>query len=288
LIFPGLSVMLLMGLVSGSSGHAPAYAAVFAGLQEDQYLAPEVSRIKKALSEGKYPWYDSRGDRIQPVWPVRISWLNWLDQRIRSFFRWLDQRIRSFFRRIGKFLDRFRFGGSDRSSGASVFASVVGNWIGTVLVLAALVAFFVGIFILWTRREGLAGSGDIERTRLGTALRLGHLPEGIRAADADPWAEAKRLRAAGDLAGAIVCLFAHQLLTLDQMGLIRLAPGRTGRHYLQSLRDRELIDTLGSTLRLFEEVYYGRRSPNAQAFEMVWRRAQLFQERQRTLGTRVP
>ena len=150
-------------------------------------------------------------------------------------------------------------------------------------------AFFACIFMLWVRREGMAGRVDTERTRLGTAARLGDLPEGIRPEEADPWAEAKRRRAAGDLAGAVICLFAHQLLALDQMGLIRLAPGRTGRHYLQSLRDREMIDALGATLALFEEVYYGRRSPTTPAFESVWSRALLFQERQRTmLGARVP
>ena len=121
----------------------------------------------------------------------------------------------------------------------------------------------------------MAGGGPrwIGETRLGTAARLGELPEGIRPADGDPWAEAMRRRAAGDLAGAVVCLFAHQLLSLDQLGLIRLGPGRTGRHYVQALRDRELIDCAGRDPRLFEDVYYGRRSPTAQAFESVWSRA---------------
>jgi Domain of unknown function (DUF4129) len=234
------------------------------------------SPIKEALKDGKYPWYDSRADRVQPVWPVRISWLERCGERIDSFFR-----------RIGKFFDKFRFGGSDSASSGSGAASAVGNSIATVLLLAALVAFFVCIFMLWIRRQSVAGRDETERTRLGTAAHLGDLPDGIRSEDADPWAEATRRRAAGDLAGAVVCLFAHQLLTLDQMGLIRLAPGRTGRHYLQSLRDRDLIDALGATLGLFEDVYYGRRSPTAQAFESVWSRALLFRQRQRTLGARV-
>ncbi len=230
---------------------------------------PTDSPTKEALRDGKYPWYDSRADRLQPVWPVRLSWLEWFVERVGSVFR-----------RINKFFERFHFRGNGSTS-------VAGNSIGTVLLLAALVAFFVCIFMLWVRREGAAERGETERTRLGTTARLGDLPEGIRPEDGDPWAEAKRRRAAGDLAGAVVCLFAHQLLTLDQMGLIRLAPGRTGRQYLQSLRDREWIDALGATLGLFEDVYYGRRAPTAQAFESVWTRAQLFQERQRTLGARA-
>jgi hypothetical protein len=238
------------------------------GISQRDFDSTE-SPIKDALRDGKYPWYDSRSDRLQPVWPIRVSWLERLGERIASIFR-----------RIAKFFDRFHFGGS----GA---ASAVGNSIGTILLLAAFVAFFVGVFMLWVRREGGAVRCETERIRLGAAAQLGDLLGGMRPEDADPWAEAQRRRAAGDLAGSVVCLFAHQLLTLDRMGLIQLAPGRTGRHYLQSLRDRELTDALGSTLRLFEDVYYGRKSPTTQAFESVWSRALLFQERQRALGVSV-
>ena len=45
---------------------------------------PTVSPIKEALRDGKYPWYDSRADRVQPVWPVRISWLERLGERTSS------------------------------------------------------------------------------------------------------------------------------------------------------------------------------------------------------------
>jgi hypothetical protein len=268
-----LGVILVVLMPAGMDGSLPNSLHAQSELSVPK---PTDSQVKKALRDGKYPWYDLRADRLRPIWPVRISWLERLGERIESFFR-----------RIGRFFDKFHFGGNNSDSGRSSIAAVVGNSIGTVLLLTALAAFFGCIFMLWVRRKGVAGRGDTKRTRSGTAARLGDLPEGIRSADADPWAEAKRRRAAGDLAGAIVFLFAHQLLTLDQMGLIRLAPGRTGRHYLQSLRDREVIDSLGATLALFEDVYYGRRSPTAQAFELIWSRALLFQERQRTLGARV-
>lgn len=208
MIFLGLIVMVLMPYgVVGTHWFQPlsiGHVGIFGITRSDP--KPTESPIKEALRDGKYPWYDSRADRVQPVWPVRFSWLEKLGERVASVFRKID-----------RFFDRFHFGGS----GA---ASVIGNSIGTVLLLSALVAFLVCIFMLWIRREGMAGRGETERTRLGTAARLGDLPEGIRPAEADPWAEAKRRRAAGDLAGAVVCLFAHQLLTLDQMGFIRLAP----------------------------------------------------------------
>ena len=221
------------------------------------------SPVREALRGREYPWYDSRTDRLQPIWPLRISWLDWLGDRMEAFFRWL-----------GKLFDGFD---SSSSSGAPVSGSLI----GTILLLAAIVAFFVCIAMLWIHRDQGARRGETTGEGLGIAARLGDLPEGIRPADGDPWAEANRRRAAGDLAGAVVCLFAYQLLALDQLGLIRLAPGRTGRHYVQSLRDRELIDSVGATLGLFEDVYYGRRSPTPQAFDSVWARGLAFHERRR-------
>jgi hypothetical protein len=189
----------------------------------------------------------------------------------------LGKRVDAFFRWLGKFFHKM-------GSGSNWHVPAVGNSIGKILLLAAVVAFFFGLAMLWIRRDwssALAGNHD---SGPGTSARIGDLPEGIRPTDSDPWAEANRRRAAGDLAGAVICLFAHQLLALDQLGLIRLAPGRTGRHYVRSLRDRELTDAVSATLGLFEDVYYGRRAPTAQAFESVWLSALAFQERRRALA----
>jgi Domain of unknown function (DUF4129) len=153
-----------------------------------------------------------------------------------------------------------------------------------VILVTALAVFLASVFWLWRRRLSGTAAGESVRARLGTTARLSDLPEGIGLGDGDLWAEALSRRAAGDLAGAVVCLFAHQLLSLDQLGLIRLIPGRTGRQYLQVVRDQELADSLRATLGLFEEVYYGRRRPTTQAFESVWNRALLFRERGRLLG----
>ncbi len=65
-------------------------------------------------------------------------------------------------------------------------------------------------------------------------------------------------------------MFAHQLIRLDQLGLIRIVPGRTGRQYVKGLRDPELADCAQATLALFESVYYGHRVPSSEAFERVW------------------
>ena len=204
-------------------------------------VAPPPSPVAEALRQGKYPWYDADNDRVKPVWPPRISWLTWIRKKISSI---LDA--------IGRFFDRLKFSGN---------LSIPGRMIATIVLLAGLVAFFTWLLMLWLGSGAGAVGTESGRIRLGTAARVADLPEGLGPGNGDPWAEAERRRAAGDLAGATVCLFAYQLLALDQLGLIRLSPGKTGRHYVQSLRDRDLARSLGATLRLFEDVYYGRRSP---------------------------
>jgi hypothetical protein len=220
--------------------------------------------VKKALAGRDYPWYDRQADRVRPVWPTRWSWLKWLGDQ-------LDRILKA----IGRFFDRFKF-----SSGLGIS----GNSLGTVLLLAVLVAFLVGLLLLWLRVGSSALDGRSDRERLGLAARLAQLPEGIRPGGDDPWAEAEKRRAAGDLAGAVVCVFAHQLLALDREGLIRLVPGRTGRQYVHGLRDPELLDVLGGTLGLFEAVYYGQRRPSADLFERVWSRAEAFRQRHGLAG----
>ncbi len=215
-----------------------------------------------SASRGDYPWYDPGADRVRPMWPP--SWKKWLDDRLRS---------------IGKAIDRFFTGPSGSGRGGTGF----GNFLGTVLLATVLSAFFVFLLVLWLRREPFAGGSSVVRSLPGTAELLAQLPDELRPGVDDPWAEAQRLRAAGDFAGAVIYLFAHQLLSLDRAGLIRLVPGWTGRHYVRWLRDPVLVDSLGATLRLFEEIYYGHRRPSASAFERVWNRAQAFEARRSEL-----
>jgi hypothetical protein len=110
-------------------------------------------------------------------------------------------------------------------------------------------------------------------------MRVQGLPVGIQDIRGDPWEEAVRRRARGDFAGAVVYLFAHQLLVLERLKQIRLMPGRTGRQYVRSVADPALRAVVEPTLRLFETVYYGRRVPPAEAFEAVWTLAEGWQRR---------
>jgi hypothetical protein len=195
-----------------------------------------------------------------------MSWLKSLQKTLRSS---LD----AIFRSVDRFIPRGAGGGP-----------ISGNAIATALLLAALMAFFAVLVFLWLRRDDGRAPADAPLARLGGAARMDDLPEGLRPGAGDPWDEAKRRRAAGDLSGAIVALFAHQLLTLDRLGLIRLSPGKTGRHYVYGIRQHPMLEAPRATLPLFEDVYYGQRSPSRAAFERVWKGALDFQDRCRSLG----
>ena len=188
-----------------------------------------------ALSRGEYPWYDAKADALKPVRPPAR----------------LETPAPS-----GP--------GSDLAQ-MVIFALVA-------LVLAGLIAGLV-----WAFHRNLLAEDVPGAPRRGPArgvARSGPLPAGLDAGDADPLAEAARLRAAGDHAGAVVRLFAHQLLTLDRLRLARLAPGRTGRQVVRSVPRADVRSLVEPTLRLFEAVYYGHTPPPVDAFEAAWARAQ--------------
>ncbi len=95
----------------------------------------------------------------------------------------------------------------------------------------------------------------------------------------DPLGEAARFRREGNLAAATLCLFVHQLRTLDELRLIRLAPGRTGRQLVRSIADGWIKARVEPTLRLFEASYYGHHEPTREAFDRVWQGAEELQAR---------
>jgi hypothetical protein len=193
-----------------------------------------------------------------------------------SWLKWLRQRLDRVLDAIGRF---FKSLGLENMSGAGIR----GDWLGTMLLATILAAFFVFLVVLWLRREPFAAGRSSEKARPGSAELLAQLAGDFTPGLDDPWAEAQRRRSAGDRAGAIIYLFAHQLISLDRAGLIRLAPGWTGRQYVRWLRDPVLVDSLAATLGLFEEIYYGHRLPSPAAFERVWSRAQALEDRRNAL-----
>ncbi len=191
--------------------------------------AVDTGPVRQALEGGRYPWYDSGADRVRPVWPALLvaevaARTNEGDSAsaIDRFFKWL---------------------GWQPEAGPS--RGLRRDWLGTILLATVLAAFLRVLARALAAPRAVRAGASAARASPEPAQLLDQLPEDLRPGLDDPWAEAQRRRAAGDFAGAVIYLFAHQLLSLDRAGLIRLLPGWTGRQYVRWLRDPVLVDSLG-------------------------------------------
>ncbi len=206
--------------------------------------------VRSALSEGKYPWYDAKADAPKPIWPVDLDLAQWL----KKYFSWLD-RVRL----------------------PEIGSVSIGNLVVLGIVLLAAAVFAVLLLEAWRRYRPMEQGPTKDHAVSSGSTIVEGLPAGIPNDVRDPWAEAVRLRAAGDYAGAIVYLFAHQLMTLDRLKFVRLIPGKTGRQLVRTISDRQFHAWVEPTLRLFEVAYYGHREPSRDEFEAVWKLADAFQ-----------
>jgi hypothetical protein len=221
--------------------------------------------VGQALKSGSFPWYDAPKDMVRPIRvPVGRD-------------RTQSNRTSSSTSSSGS-SSTSRPSTDRTSSGSWDFGSWV-SFAGFALGIGALVALLVWFWRIYEPAADaeIDGSSHSE----GEPNRIEELPAGLRLGydPSDPWAEAVRRRDRGDLAGAIVCLFAHQLLTLSRLGLLRLSPGKTARQLLRSIHDVEFRGQVASPLRLFEAAYYGHQIPSAEEFASVWAGVEAFQRR---------
>jgi len=236
--------------------------------------AADAEAVRPVLADGRYPWYDARAGRVKPLltWPdFDPGWWNRLGfRRLQRFGEWMARRFEAVARWF-RWLNGWRIPGIGGMGDLFV--------IGLVLLFLTLVLVLLLELLRRYRPPAADDPARIGSAPAGSARRIEGMPAGVRLDAADPWAEAQRLRARGDYAGAVVHLFAHQLLALERAREVRLVPGRTGRQLVRAVGDRQLRVCVEPTLRLFEAVYYGHRAPSAEAFEAVWASAQAFERR---------
>ncbi|MFO0950431.1 MAG: DUF4129 domain-containing protein [Isosphaeraceae bacterium] len=255
-----LFVFALAACIALAAWPAPASAAP-AGTPQP----PGGEAVRPALKQEAYPWYDAADGRVVPV----LSRPDWKGGWWKSFTDWLSD----LFAPLRNWLR-----GLNRWSVPGVAG--VGDLLAIGLTLLILTFVIVGLLELLRRyRPPAIDPANSVVTRTGRANRIEGLPAGVRLNSGDPWSEAQRLRDEGDLAGAVVFLFAHQILALERLRQVRLVPGRTGRQLVRSVTDRDLRTLVDPTLRLFELVYYGGRVPSRDEFEEVWSYTPRFEQR---------
>ncbi len=204
-----------------------------------------------ALSRGEYPWYDATKDAPRSVLGPDWSWLD-------DWFKFNQQPRRP--------MAGWNLNWSDPAE--LIFQGLI--MLGLAILMVVLVEF-------WRRYRPSAAEKSMQDHRHSGLGRIEGLPADIQPKSSDPWVEAQRLRDRGDHIGAIIALFAHQLLTLDRIQQIRLVPGRTGRQFVRSVTDLELKRPASLTLRLFEAAIYGHQSPRASGIEKLWAEAAAFE-----------
>ncbi len=250
---------------------AVAACLVFAGAEPSQ--PAENSQVRAVAAKETFPWYDADSGGLKPIlsqpdlgggWLASVG--DWFGRKL----AWVPQ----MFRRLGRWLSGLN---GWQIRGVAGLGDLIA--IGLVLlVLAILVVILMEMLRRYRPTVAAPVAGSVV-LRAGEGSRIEGLPADAGFDATDPWAEAARRRARGDHAGAIVYLFAYQLLALDRLSMIRLIPGRTGRQLVKSVGDRQLRGWVEPTLRLFEAVYYGHRSPSPEAFEAAWTDAEAFQQR---------
>jgi len=209
--------------------------------------------IRRALAEGNYPWYDQETDDARPIVPPLPP--------------------------------RPRTGSGSSRSGMFDWPDLSLEDVGRLILFALLAAVLTGMMVMAARswRRGLGSDRPSEPRRRtvsrGGLARVERLPTGIDIDETDPMRAALACRSRGDLGRAVVLLFAHQLLLLDRLGLIRLSPGRTGRQLVRSISVEDIRGAVSQTLRMFEDVYYGHRDPDPVAFDALWAEAETLEDR---------
>ena len=113
---------------------------------------------------------------------------------------------------------------------------------------------------------------------IGEAQRIEALPYPVPRTDLPLLDQARNFYRAGNYASAVIYLFGHQLVQLDQRQFIRLAKGKTNRQYLREIGQVEVLRQLvGQTLVAFEDVFFGHHDIERQRFEACWSRMPEFE-----------
>jgi hypothetical protein len=147
--------------------------------------------------------------------------------------------------------------------------------------LTALVVF-IGIIAYLIARAFL--KNEVAETKVTKVVETSRdvdkvqaLPFALRKPSGDFLSEAQRLYAAGNFSEAVIYLYSHLLVQLDQHHVIRLAKGKTNRQYLRETRSRPVLrEILDRTMIAFEDVFFGHHELTREQFESCWQRLDEF------------
>ena len=157
------------------------------------------------------------------------------------------------------------------------------GFLGTVMVytlstIAAVALIALIVWVIMNSRVEIAGSDDLSRPDRSIAESIRHLPFEMDVAKGDFRQQAQAAYQSGNFRGALIFLFSHVLVTLDQAKLVRLKKGKTNRQYLRELSDSPpLVSYYGDVMVPFEQAFFGDYPVTKDVFEKCWQGLDEFQ-----------
>lgn len=219
-----------------------------------------VVMIDDALGGHQYPWYDADNRSVKPVTPKPGAVPHSTERAT------VPVAVPTKPKTTAKNATNPAVAGGGGGWGGgetmeSVLMVVIG--VGIALIVGALVIMFLRI-----ESQGTARSAKPVRSRRQS---IEQLPFELDAAEGDFRSVAESAYRDGDLKRAIVYLYSHVLVTLDQHRLIRLRKGKTNRQYLHEVRnDAAIAEYFGQVMEPFEAVFFGNHDMDVQQFRRCW------------------
>ena len=182
-----------------------------------------------------------------------------------------------------------------KTTRAPLTAPSVGlGFMGTVFVYGVLGIAAVALIglLVWvimnSRIEMELGSDDISRPDRSIAESIRHLPFEMDVAKGNFRQQAQAAYQSGNFRMALIYLFSHVLVTLDQAKLVRLKKGKTNRQYLRELSDSPpLASYYGDVMVPFEQTFFGDYPVTKDVFDNCWRGLDDFQSTVQAARTRA-
>ena len=248
------------------------FAAIVGGLSDGSSQAPAQDAGLESLKRQSLPWYDADTEQIKPV---ELSARNEPRSERRGTIAEKKKKGKSK-KSQNSWFDDWNL---DWSEGFATFV----YWL---LWIVLGVAF--AILIVWiVRNVDVRPPVRIEepepsRTR---AQSVAQLPFQMDIGDDDFRSLAAKAFQANDHRQAIIWLFSHVLVSLDQKSLIRLKKGKTNRQYLSELAgDRRLSAYYTDLMLPFEATFFGDKDLNREQFSHCWDGLALFEQQVKAAG----
>lgn len=243
----------------------PLLCILLTGLFQGNAAAQEEDSAKETLQDSSFPWYDKESDSIRKLTLSPKSTDDYAPpDRNRSTIR------------IRPTVPTVTVNAPSVGWGLGPFF----NWMGIALLVAVCAAL---IWVIGTRFLGQEVR-ESKATKVVQAVRkadqVEKLPLNLLITEpgGDFLSMARKFMQASEFSKAIIYLYAHELLSLDEQHLIRLAKGKTNRQYLRELRPQPPLQQLvEATVLLFEDAFFGKKSISEGQFMVCWNQLSQFE-----------